>query len=83
MLQRAKEGDRSYLDLLLSKHELFLLHNLSKIARDQKELLDFRRTCINYVHAHFHATFDEQEYPVFETWLLERVINEIYSELSC
>jgi len=80
MLQKAKEGNRSYLDLLLSKYELFLLDNLSKFARNPKELLDFRRTCIDYVHAHFCARFDEQEYPVFETWLLE-CVKEIYPEI--
>ncbi|MCL2414003.1 MAG: hypothetical protein FWC94_01965 [Bacteroidales bacterium] len=83
MLQKAKEGNRSYLDLLLSSHELFLLHHLSKITKNPKELLDFRHTCIDYAHVHFCTTFDEQAYPVFSTWLLECVINEICPESSC
>ena len=82
ILQKAREGNRSYLDLLLSNHELFLLHHLSKIAKNQKELLDFRCACINYTHVHFCTTFDEQKYPVFSAWLLECVINEIYPEPS-
>jgi hypothetical protein len=77
MIQKTKAGNRSYLDLLLSKHEQFLLHHASKIATNPKGLLIFRRDCIEYVHANFHDSFNPLEHADFATWLLECVIPRI------
>jgi hypothetical protein len=77
MIQKTKAGNRSYLDLLLSKYELFLLHHASKTTTNTKELLMFRRDCIEYVYANFSDSFNSLEHANFATWLLECVVPKI------
>ena len=73
MIQKAKEGNRTYLDLLLSKHEQLLLQHLSKTTTSTKELMTLRHDCINYIHTHFYDKFDQHKYANFAMWLPECV----------
>ena len=80
MIQKAKAGNHSYLDLLLNKHDQFLLHHVSKSAANMEELLVLRRDCITYVRTHFEAKFDSHEHASFAMWLLESVVHKVCLE---
>ncbi len=73
MVLKAKAGNLVYLDLLLSRHEDFLLKQLSSKSSSTMDLLTLRQDCQNYVRAHFRKMFDEQKQPDFATWLSECV----------
>lgn len=70
ILQNALTGNRSYLDLLISMHEQFIIEHISR-KTTTKPLLGLRTECIQYVHTHFNQSFDLQLYQNFSTWLLE------------
>jgi hypothetical protein len=79
MIQKAKDGNRAYLDLLLSKHEQFLLQYISNTITNPKELLTLRHNCVEYVHSHFHDKFNPHQHTNFAEWLQECVFSATQS----
>lgn len=79
IIQKAKNGNRSYLDLLLSKHEHFLLEHISKTTTNIGELLTLRHICIEYVYTHFFDKFEQHKQSNFAEWLQECVFSATQS----
>lgn len=73
LLQKAREGDHASLDVLISKHESFLLSRIYKRTSKIKDLLELQEACKSTVYSRFKTTFNPREHASFAMWFVGHI----------